>query len=106
MLVPSNAERESIEEQRKRKQEEKKTENAKKTLLERHAEQKEIEDGIIHIFLFVLNLFFVEIDPMERQRKEEEDLLKNVTQTSLLAVSEIAKGVQYTESFNGALVFI
>ena len=44
------------------------------------------------------------MDPVERQRQEEENLLQSVTQTGgLMAVAEIAKGILYTESFKTGL---
>ncbi|XGW23073.1 hypothetical protein V3C99_005369 [Haemonchus contortus] len=86
VLAPTSAQQEEEMAAKRRKQvEDKRTEESRKTLLEKHAELKERND---------------EMDPKERQRIEEEILLESVTQNSALhAAVEIAHGVQYTESF-------
>ncbi|KAF7634839.1 hypothetical protein Mgra_00005733 [Meloidogyne graminicola] len=71
---------------RRKKEEEKKLEESKKSLLEKHNElllQEQDDDR----------------EEEEKRREEEDKILQSVTQTSALAtVSEIAKGVKYTES--------
>ncbi|CAI4226641.1 unnamed protein product [Auanema sp. JU1783] len=84
VLIPNTSQKEDFGELKRKREEERKVEESKKSLLERHAEQKEHAN---------------DVDPMEKQRKEEEDILNNVTSTALMAVSEIAKGVQYKSSF-------
>ncbi|KAK6010356.1 DEAD/DEAH box helicase, partial [Ostertagia ostertagi] len=86
VLAPTSAQQEEEIAAKRRKQvEDKRTEESRKTLLEKHAELKEMD---------------AEMDPKERQRLEEEILLESVTQNSALhAAVEIAHGLQYTESF-------
>ncbi|KAK6058280.1 DEAD/DEAH box helicase [Cooperia oncophora] len=86
VLAPTSAQQEEEMAAKRRKQAaDKRTEESRKTLLEKHAELKERD---------------AEMDPKERQRLEEEILLESVTQNSALhAAVEIAHGVQYTESF-------
>ena len=47
-----------------------------------------------------------EIDPKEKQRQVEEEILENVTANSaLMAVAEFAKGIVYTEPFTTGWVY-
>uniref|UniRef100_A0A7E4UZA3 RNA helicase n=1 Tax=Panagrellus redivivus TaxID=6233 RepID=A0A7E4UZA3_PANRE len=75
---------------KRRKEEEKKADEAKKTLLDKHKEivQQEIDDNR---------------SAEDKQRDAELKLLESVTHTGpLITVSELAKGVRYTEPLKTA----